>query len=437
MQSYVTDVGTERRPDGSYEYEIVIWTVPRQTGKTTGLRATGTHRAMVLGRDCFYTAQTGKHARARWMELVELIAARDAYRGRYSLSLRGGSECIAFKNGAGFHAFAPTEDSLHSYTPPCVFIDEAFKLAPGSGELLMGAAGPGQLTIVDKQIWIVSTAGTAASVFLHDWIDKAIAGAPRVAIFDWGCRDDQDPYSLADIAAFHPGVGYDFNGKTLTASDVLAEAEKHTRAEYERAYANRRTVTASHLIALDEWAPLRHPAAVDVPEACTLTYDVGADRQGSTLIAAWKDTAGVVHGSVIAAAAGVAWLPDAVEGARRLLRPATIAAAENGPVLEVTSTLRARGHDIRTVSEREFATAAGALLTNLAEGTLRHDGNADGSDVLSRSVLGLVTRAGAVDGVAFSRRHSVGDSSAGIAYALGTWLAGQQATAKPFVKFAS
>jgi hypothetical protein len=438
MQSYVADVGTERRPDGSYEHEVVVWTVPRQTGKTTGLRGIGTHRSFARGRDVFYTAQTGKHARARWLELVQLIQQAPAFGDTFDLTLRGGSECIDFRTGAGFHAFAPTEDSLHSYTPPCVMIDEAWKLAPGTGELIIGAAEPGQLTLVDSQIWIVSTAGTAASTFLHDWIDRAIGGEPRVAVFDWGARDDQDPYDLDDIAAFHPGIGFDFNGKTLRPEDVLKASSKLSRAEYERAYGNRRTVTASHLIPIETWVRLRAMSdeTHEPPPGCTLTYDVGADREGSSLLATWLDD-GVARVQVQATAPGVRWLTEAVVRYAGKLRPREIAAAENGPVLEVTAQVRARGIDVRTITEREFAASTGGLLTRIDEGTLRHDGNAEGTDALSRSVTGIVTRAGAVDGVAISRRHSVGDTSAAVAAAVGVHVATVQPETKPFTVFAS
>jgi hypothetical protein len=371
------------------------------------------------------------------MDLVKTLREKPMFASRIDVALRGGSEAVTFPGGASFGVFAPTPESLHGYTPPTVLIDEAFALAPGAGELLMGAISPGQVTIVDKQIWIVSTMGTAESTFLHEWIDKAIAGEPRVAIFDWGARDDQDPFSLDDIAAFHPGVGFNFNGKVLTPHDVLAESTWNSRAEYERAFANRRTVTASHLIPLDSWTRLRAGRPLDAPSGCVLTYDVGADRQGSTLLASWLDPeTGKVAVTVLAAAAGVAWLADAVEGAIGLLRPRQVSAAENGPVLEVTATLRSRGVDVTPISEREFATASGGFLTRIDEATIMHDGTGDGADVLSRSVTGLVTRAGAVDGIAFSRRHSVGDSSAGIAAALGAHAAGHVPETKPFVVFA-
>lgn len=173
---------------------MVVVSVPRQTGKTTLLRAVGAHSCLVCGRDVFYTAQTGKDARERWLDLVKILRVNDALADRVKIGLRGGSEQVVFTDtGAAFRVFAPTPESLHGYTPPKVMIDEAFAQTGMSGELLMGAIGPAQITIRDRQIWIVSTAGTAESTFLHDWIDRGVEGTPRVAAFVWGARDDQNP----------------------------------------------------------------------------------------------------------------------------------------------------------------------------------------------------------------------------------------------------
>jgi hypothetical protein len=101
-------------------------------------------------------------------------------------------------------------------------------------------------------------------------------------------------------------------------------------------------------------------------------------------------------------------------------------------VLEVTAQLRARGRTVTELGEKDFATACGAFLTFIDDGGLVHDGG----PILEQSVTGLVTRPGAVDGVAFSRRHSVGDSSAGIAAAAGLWVAARDANpGKPELYF--
>lgn len=420
-QRYVADVAGERRPDGSFEYQIVIVSVPRQTGKTTLVRAEGVHTCLVCGRDFFYTAQTGKDARERWMDLVKVLRVHPAFRDRIEVGLRGGSEQVRFDDGGAFRVFAPTPESLHGYTPPKVAIDEAFAQTGDRGDLLMGAIGPAQITIIDKQIWIISTMGTAESEWFHDWLTRGSEGMPRVAVFWWGCPDDLDPFSLDDIPKFHPGVGFELNNKILTAQDVLDQADRHSRAEYERAFANRKTMTLAHLIPPDVLRPLGDPPS-QLPETfddVTISYDVARDRKSSTIMANWIGDDGRPSCRVIAAAPGLTWLPDALERISDERQPADIVAVDNGPVLEVTKALTGRGIPVITLAEREFATACGAFLTLVETGQLRHDG----SEHFELSVCGLVTRPGAVDGVAFSRRHSVGDASAGIAAAAGLWVA--------------
>lgn len=409
--------------------------MPRQTGKTTLIRSVATHSALVRGRDVFYTAQTGKDARARWMDLVKILRVNKALKGRFKVALRGGSEHVDF-GGAVFQVFAPTPESLHGYTPPKVIIDEAFAQDAAAGELLMGAIGPAQLTVRDKQIWLVSTMGTADSTFFHDWIDRAREGMPRVALFDWGAGEDDDPYTAEGVAAFHPGIGFELNGMELEPDHVLSEVEKNTRAEYERAFANRRTVTQSSVIPRDLWRELRIQglAAPDDVSDLVLTYDVQKDRESASIVATWKHEGRIV-GKVVRHQAGVAWLAEAVDELRRRWRPLAVAAIDNGPVLDVTAQLIARGVDVEQLREREYAAACGAFLTLFREGTIGHD---DDRLVMEPSVTGLVPRGAVSDGIAFSRRHSIGDSSAGIAFVAGAWtLRRDDLAGKPTTYFRS
>lgn len=428
-QTHVSFVAGERRPDGSYEYEIIVVTVPRQTGKTTLLRAVGTQRA-IAGRDVFYTAQTGKAARARWADLVKILQLSPVFRNRIDVALRGGSEHVRFLNsGAVFQCFAPTPESLHSYTIPTVMVDEAFAQAAGRGELLMGAIGPTQFTIVDRQIWIVSTAGTAESEWFHDWVERGREGADRVALFDWGATDEQNPYDLDDIAAFHPGVGFELNGKLLTPQDVLSELGKNGRAEYERAFANRRTLTTTNLISPDEWRELELDGTpvLDL-SACVLAYDVAHDRASASIVAV-SDQGGTPCGVLLRHQAGTSWLVDAVDELAISGRPIAIAAVDNGPVLDTTAQLRQRGHVPTVLGEREWATASGAFLSRVAERSVTWWADKpESAQLLAASATGLVTRAAAVDGVAFSRRHSVGDSAPAVAFVAGVAVLGQTFT---------
>lgn len=437
-QRHVAHVANERRPDGSYEHQVVLVSVPRQTGKTTLIRANGVHSCLVCGQDVFYTAQTGKDARARWMDLVKALRQSPTYASRVKIALRAGAEQAIFPNGAVFGAFAPTPQSLHGYTPTKVKLDEAFAHDAATGELLMGAISPAQLTVQDRQLWLVSTAGTADSTFFHDWLDLGMTGAPRVATFVWGARDDQDPYRLEDIAAFHPGVGYVLNGKLLTAHDVLSEADRNTRAEYLRAFGNRRTRTSSDLIPAETWASLSWAALEldDVqppanPGALHLVYDVAHDRQSAGIVATWCPQPGRARVKVVRYGPGVAWLPDAVEQLWKQLRPGKVRAAGNGPVVEVTQQLAGRV-PVDVLTEQQYAAATGRFLSMVDEKLLDHDG----SPQLAEAISGLVTRAAITDGVALSRRASTGDTSLGVGAAIGSWSAVSSPTANgPLFRF--
>lgn len=440
-QQYVADVAGERNPDGSYAYEIVVVSVPRQTGKTTLIRSMGVQRGMA-GRDVFYTAQTGKDARARWFDLVKLLRVNNAFKRRVTVALRGGSEHVLWPSGAVFQCFAPTPESLHGYTPPTVVIDEAFAQTGIAGELLMGAIDPAQFTIVDKQIWIVSTMGTAESVFLHDWIDRGMAGGAGIACFVWGARDDQNPYDLDDIAQFHPGVGFQLGGKIITPEDVLKAVEKNTRSEYERAYGNRRTATLTNLIEAQTWRDLRyvvdklHPKPTFDLAASVLGYEVAHDRQSATITALWRSTGGDPCGMVLRHQAGTSWLVDELDDLARSGRPLALAARDSGPVLEVTKALKKLGHQPVVLGEREYATGSGAFLTRIDDKTLSWYAIDDTSaELLERSVTGLVPRPAAVDGVAFSGRLSVGDASPAISYVVGLAALEAQHEGKPTIRF--
>jgi hypothetical protein len=266
-----------------------------------------------------------------------------------------------------------------------------------------------------------------------------MTGAPRVACFVWGARDDQDPYALADIEAFHPGVGFTLNGTTITAETVLSAADKTTRAEYQRAYANRRTRTSADLIPADTWAALSWDALdltdVAAPTeagALHLVYDVAHDRQSAGIVACWRDPAtSRVRIKAVYHAPGVSWLPDKVAELWAQLRPGKVRAAGNGPVVETTQQLAGRV-PVDVLTEHQYAAACGRFLSLVDARALDHDGTRP----LAEGIAGLVTRSAITDGVAFSRRASMGDTSLGVAAAIGTWSAATAPTSSgPLFRF--
>lgn len=423
-QRYVAHVATERNADGSFVYPVVVVTVPRQSGKTLLLGAVLLERCIRnAGHAAFYTAQTGKDARARWNDLVKLVAGSPLRRHARARRSQG-SERLELPNGSTLQVFAPTADSLHGYTPPTVVLDEAFAHDPITGENLMAAIGPAQITLRDRQLWIVSTRGHAGSTFLEGWIERGLSGAPGVALFDWGAGDNHDPYDAGDLLEFHPALVPD--GNDITVESILAEGDRMSRSEYERAYANRVALTETFTIDPQRWRDLgsnQEPPATGVPLA--LTYDVAYDRLSSSITAVWTDAAGKPQGRMVRWDSGTSWVAPAILDYCSRWNVAVVAADDTGPAREVTDELRntpaARAtvvaRNVRSLTSRELTIAWGDLLEAIRTGAFGHDG----SDHLANAAAAVVPRP-VLDAAAPSRRASPGDISPLVALMVGLFV---------------
>lgn len=428
-QQYVADVATERLDDGSYAYPVVVVTVPRQSGKTLLLGAVLAERCITSDdHQALYTAQTGKDARERWRDLVKLVMGsplRELVRIRRSQ----GSERMEFPDsGSMLGVFAPTVDSLHGYTPPTVCLDEAYAHSEDEGDALMAAIEPAQQTLPHRQVWIVSTRGTALSVFLHGWIERGRGGSPGVALFDWGAREDQDPRDPVDLMAFHPALGLpDGLGNGTTPERILAS--KLSPSAYERAYGNRETVTESHTIPAGAWADLASDQAPPGDAPLTLTYDLAYDRSAASIGVSWRDADGKLQHKLIRWQLGVAWVAEEVADLadRWHGRVAAVASDDTGPAREVTDQLRKlqlRGPaaDPRILTSRELTVAWGELL----EGIRTHGFGHCGDGHLADAAAAVVPRP-VLDAFAPSRRYSPGDIAPLMTAVVGLYVAAHAA----------
>jgi hypothetical protein len=330
-----------------------------------------------------------------------------------------GSERLVFANGSMFRVFAPVATSLHGYTPPLVMLDEAFAHDETAGDDLMGAIGPAQVTIPRRQLWIVSTKGTAASVFLHRWIEAGRAGAEGVALLEWAAPDGVDIYDPEVWPTFHPGmVQLPGRPQLVTAEALRDEAERLPRSEFERAYGNRETRTASHLIPAEAWDRLaeHHPDQLGRPQEPPASWDgaVGAwsvmpGGTAAAVVVAWRDDTGT-HVRVAKSGPGVSWVADAIAqlrtaGVRRWV------CVRQSPARELWRELGGSPPSwVTALDGNQYADAWGGLLRHLAERTLMHDG----SEPLAIGAANVATRPMG-DSSAPSLRNSAGDVSALVA----------------------
>jgi hypothetical protein len=375
-QRYVADVALELDPDAParWRYPVVVVTVPRQSGKTTLMRAVAVDRALSKADQLiFTTAQTGKDAGERWKDLADQVM-RSPLRTRTKMYRGAGAQSIILPNRSRVRAFAPTPTSIHGYTPHLVMIDEAWAFDEARGDELIAAINPAQITLPDRQLWIVSTKGDQDSAFLDRYLDigRLAVGDPNasVAYFEWAAAADAPPYDPATLD-FHPAVGH-----TITQDDLLAQADAVSRGVWERAFLNRATASSESILDLDLWDALAVEQTPPDLAGVSFGYDVAHDSSAASIWAAWRNAAGTLQLREYTTGPGVRWLVETLVELRATARPRLpFAADDGGPARQVTDELRRLNVPVETLSARDYATASSTLLRLARERQLEHDGS--------------------------------------------------------------
>lgn len=289
-QRYVADVALEVDENGVYRYPAVVLTVPRQSGKTSLLRPVIAHRLLTVKRGrAWLTAQLRQDARDTWAETADLIEASPLG----SLARRrntNGSETLTLGSGSTLRPFnAGDERSLHGKQSDLVFVDEVFAFSREAGASILQAVVPTQATRPGAQTWLVSTAGTAASTWLLDWITRGREAAAadigaRIAHFEWGVPEDVAETDLTDLdvyAAHHPALGFTIGRPALESAQALMSP-----SEFARAYGNYWTASAEWVIDPKLWESRRTTAKI----AGTVAFaaEVTADRSAGVIYSAGR-----------------------------------------------------------------------------------------------------------------------------------------------------
>ena len=405
-QALVIRVMSERRADDPtrYRYPRVIITTPRQVGKTTMYRIYQVTKALLQpGRIAFFTAQTGKDARARWKDITDALTRRESpLKKTVTMRYSAGDSSITFKNGSIIAPFAPTAESLHGYTPHDVAIDEAFAFDEVQGTDLMGAIIPAQQRIPDRQLVIFSTAGNRDSTFLKNLVDEGRQSLndpeAQTAYFEWSMADGADPDD-PDSWRFHPGVTGEF-----TMSDLADQhKEFETRpGEWLRAYMNTWVETDEHekiltpeqvhAVTTSELEPPSHYSEV------ALAYEIATDRSRSVIAAAWYDTTGtpciriaerLPYGEDLAAA-----VAKAADG-----RPLAYGADDGGATRDITKQLTKQGYTPELINARDFATATDAFIARVKARKIHLDNDTYLKAAIDDAVLRRMNQVFALDRV--------------------------------------
>ena len=232
-QHDANQVVTELDENGRLAYRQAVIEVMRQQGKSVdvlsimiarGLRRPGTQIA--------YTAQTGKDARHRMIDVWWPRIRKSKLAPLIDIRKGSGSEALLFANGSMLSLINAEETSGHGENLDLGVIDEAWAQAD---DRLEQAMRPAMMTR-DAQLLIVSAAGNEKSAYFRRKVMEARARI-EMGISGGGCYigysapDDADPGDPATWRGCMPALGI-----TVSEETVAKDYADMDEAEFRRAY---------------------------------------------------------------------------------------------------------------------------------------------------------------------------------------------------------
>jgi hypothetical protein len=364
-QKLVADVALEMNTDGSPVYRELNVLVPRQCGKTTLMLAMELHRALLWGspQTIGYTAQTGWDARRKLVDdQVPLIENSELSATVKRIYRGAGMESVHFKNSSRIDVMPSTPTAGHGRVISLGVIDEAFSDEDDRRE---GALLPAMATKRDAQLFVISTAGTQASLYLKRKVEQGRAMVEAgidegVAYFEFSAHEDDDIDDPNVWWKTIPALGH-----TIDERVVAHARSTMTEGEFRRAMLCQWTV-------LDDAAiPAKYVQRVMDPTTApagllSFGIDVAMDRSWAAISVA--DETGRVE--LIDHREGVSWV---VDRALELWRKNKGALVVDGysPANSLVDRLETGGIPVTRYSLRDMTAACGIFYDAVLDDAIR------------------------------------------------------------------
>jgi Terminase large subunit, endonuclease domain len=379
-QQVTLNRGLERQLLGGgrsrWRYRVVVVTIARQNGKSWLLKAVIAHR--LAGRRG-ETVGALSHLRSVGREIM-FDPLADAFTGRGLRDLfdahairSNGVESLSLRATGGRLVMpSSSEKGGHGYSLDVALVDEAWAL---KDYRVPQAITPTQIARPDPQLWVVSTAGTAESLWLRELVEAGRAGGnDRLALFEWCAPAELDPSDVAAWEAANPALGHTITIDELAHAFSIATTPE-SRAEFERAHLNRWTAKIEAIISPQAWRACLAAELTIGPEL-VVGFDVALDRSRASIVAA-----GVVGERVlvelVAARPGTDWVVPALAELREKWSPLAIVASEASPARSVIDEARAAGVAVEPYKAPGYAAACQTFYDLVLKHRLAHRGQAE------------------------------------------------------------
>ncbi|MFG1844907.1 terminase [Micromonospora carbonacea] len=279
----------ELLPDGRPRFRVVLVLVSRQNGKTTVPKLLTLHWMyvdrfpMVLG-----VSSKLEYAREVWMASINLAKATPELAAEIvNVRTANGQEEFAIAGGARAKIAAANDDAGRSLSIDRLYVDE---LRQHHSYTAWAAAESTMNARPYAQAWLLSNAGSDASIVLNDLREAALSGVDeRLGVFEWSADENADPTDLEALAQANPNLGRRLNADTLLASARRAvELGGEALTTFKTENMCIRVQVLNPAIDPGDWKGCCDPAPLDVEQRQRLAacVDLSPDGSHATLAAA-------------------------------------------------------------------------------------------------------------------------------------------------------
>lgn len=379
-----------------YLHQIVVISVPRQSGKSTWTKAIAfdrlVHGGLQPGWEGALLAQTRKDASRFILDWGAMeFPGSKLYRGIGNEQLSIGRNLL--------QPYSPKPDAMHGRTLNTVMWDEIWSFDAERGREMMQAAFPAMATKRDRQTIMVSTAGSTESKFFREWVERGRSG--EIALVEYSAPAEADLDDLRSWEDWHPAYGITQDSAGIKAARSMFEGDD---AGFRRAFANQWPEVAATIGAIhpERWAALQIEAP-PLPDRGSMAFAIDVDPFGASasIAASWRSQEGRMVVELVDHREGTYWLLQRLKGLLKEHGARQVWAQDFGPVAATLDLLDRERIPVERIPSKAAAAATQAMLSAIGDGTLAHTGQ----DALTRSAIAIGTR-GYGDGVQWLRRDA-------------------------------
>lgn len=402
-QLEVFRVALEIDEEGNLVRDRVILTVPRQNGKTWMVMVLMVWWATMWPEPqrIIYSSQDGQSANERLILEMAPIIERSKIRSMWLSTFKGiGLQRIDFKGnpptqpGSSIGIVSKTESSGQGKTLDLVICDEAWKDTDNRRELSLLST---MITKRNAQIWVVSTAGTEASVYLARQRDMgrasvAAGDSEGICYFEWSAPQEADYRDPAVWRAAMPSLGY-----TITEKKLAAILDQAPAADFQRMQLNQWVQSEDAVIPASLWNAVQRDDLKLDREVVVFGLDVTPDRlKASITVADTFKRCELLESDLTPSEAADRVLELGAKYSASCVIDAT------GPAARFKTQLQQGGVKVHDYATQDMAKACARFYDAIADGKIEISRD----DALDRAVVGAIKRI-TVDTWTWSRKGEV------------------------------